>query len=208
MLAVVIERLGSWQVMEISDPKRKEDEVVIAVRACGVCGTDLHIFDGNFPAKLPLIPGHEFAGEIFEVGKSVKSGKVGNLVTVHPNLPCMLCDFCKEGNEHLCENLKAYGVHTQGGFAQFVAVKETNVYRVEGLTPTQAAWAELLSCCLHGLSKVSINSGEKALVLGCGPIGLLFMQLLLIHGAGEVVAVDLSERRLEAAKKNSEHQLC
>ncbi len=201
MLAVVIERPGSWQVMEISDPKPKEDEVVIAVRACGVCGTDLHIFDGDFPANLPLIPGHEFAGEIVEVGKSVKSIKVGNLVAVHPNLPCMLCDFCKEGNEHLCENLKAYGVHTQGGFAQFVAVKETNVYRVEGLTPTQAAWAEPLSCCLNGLSKVGINSGEKALVLGCGPIGLLFMQLLLIHGAGEVVAVDLSERRLETAKK-------
>lgn len=174
---------------------------MVAVKACGVCGTDLHIFEGDFPANFPLIAGHEFAGEVVEVGKSVKSVKVGEFVAVHPNVPCRLCDFCKEGNEHLCENLRAYGVHIQGGFAQFVAVKETNVHKADGLTPTQAAWAEPLSCCLHSLSRVGFKSGEKALVLGCGPIGLLFVQLLLIHGASEVVAVDLSDRRLEVARR-------
>lgn len=200
MRAVVIERPHSWQVMEVADPKPEDDEVVIAVKACGVCGTDLHIFEGEFPANFPLVPGHEFTGEVVEVGRSVKSVKVGDFVAVHPNVPCRLCDFCKEGNEHLCENLQAYGVHTHGGFAQFVAVKEANVHKADGLTPTQAAWAEPLSCCLHGLSKVGVKSGEKALVLGCGPIGLLFVQLLLIHGASEVIAADLSDQRLEVAR--------
>jgi len=201
MRAVVVERPHSWQVVEIADPKPASDEVVIAVKACGVCGTDSHIFEGEFPANFPLVPGHEFAGEVVEVGKSVKSVKVGDFVAIHPNVPCRLCDFCKEGNEHLCENLRAYGVHTHGGFAQFVAVKEINVHKADGLTPIQAAWTEPLSCCLHGLSKVDVKSGEKALVLGCGPIGLLFVQLLLIHGASEVVAVDLSDQRLEMAKR-------
>lgn len=201
MRAVIVERPHSWQVVEVPEPKPENDEVVIAVKACGVCGTDLHIFEGNFPANLPLIPGHEFAGEVVEVGKSVKSVKVGDFVAVHPNVPCGLCSFCKEGNEHLCENLKAYGVHTRGGFAQFVAVKEVNVHKADGLTPTQAAWSEPLSCCLHGLSKVGVKAGEKALVLGCGPIGLLFVQLLLLLGSSEVVAVDIYERRLEMARR-------
>ena len=201
MRAVVVERPRQWQVADVPDPTPQDDEVVIAVSACGVCGTDLHIFEGDFPSSLPLIPGHEFAGEVVEVGKEVKSVKVGDFVAVHPNKPCFLCDFCREGDEHLCENLQAYGVHIPGGFAQFVAVKETNVHRAEGLTPLQAAWAEPLSCCLHGLNKVGVKSGEKALVIGCGPIGLLFVQLLLIHGASEVVAVDLSKERLSAARQ-------
>ncbi len=201
MRAIVVERPQLWQVEEVSGPKPKEDEIIVAVKVCGVCGTDLHIFDGDFPANFPLVPGHEFAGEVVGVGKSVKSVKIGDFVAVHPNVPCRLCDFCKEGNEHLCENLQAYGVHIQGGFAQFVAVRETNVYKANGLTLTQAAWAEPLSCCLHGLSKVDVKPGEKALVLGCGPIGLLFVQLLLIHGASEVVAIDLSDQRLEMAKR-------
>jgi len=201
MRAVVVEKPRSWQVEEVPDPKPCDDEVVVEVKACGVCGTDLHIFEGDFPAHFPLVPGHEFAGEVVEVGKEVRSVKVGDFVAVHPNKPCGLCDFCREGNGHLCEDLKAYGVHTQGGFAQFVAVKETNVHKADGLTPTQAAWAEPLSCCLHGLNKVGVKAGEKALVLGCGPIGLLFVQLLLLHGSSEVVAVDISERRLEAAKR-------
>jgi len=201
MRAVVVEKPHQWQVTDVPDPTPQDDEVVIAVSACGVCGTDLHIFDGDFPSNLPLVPGHEFAGEVVEVGKKVKSVKVGDFVAVHPNKPCLLCDFCREGSEHLCENLQAYGVHIPGGFAQFVAVKETNVYKAEGLTPLQAAWAEPLSCCLHGLNKVGVKSGEKTLVIGCGPIGLLFVQLLLVHGASEVVAVDLSKERLSVAKQ-------
>jgi len=201
MRAVVIDRPHQWQVADVPDPTPRDDEVVIAVSVCGVCGTDLHIFEGDFPSNLPLIPGHEFAGEVIEVGKGVKSVKAGDFVAVHPNKPCLLCDFCREGNEHLCENLQAYGVHLPGGFAQFVAVKETNVHKAEGLTPLQAAWAEPLSCCLHGLNKVGVKSGEKALVIGCGSIGLLFVQLLLIHGASEVVAVDLSKERLSVAKQ-------
>ena len=201
MRAVVIERPHQWQVTDVHDPTPQDDEVIVSVSACGVCGTDLHIFDGDFPSKMPLIPGHEFVGEVVEVGRKVRSVKVGDFVTVHPNKPCLLCDFCREGDEHLCENLQAYGFHIPGGFAQFVAVKETNVYKAEGLTPLQAAWAEPLSCCLHGLNKVGVKSGEKALVIGCGPIGLLFVQLLLVHGASEVVAVDLSKERLSAARQ-------
>lgn len=202
MRAIVVEQPHRWRVAEVPDPVLREDEVVVAVKACGVCGTDRHIFEGEFPASFPLIPGHEFAGEVVAVGKAVKNIRVGDFVAVHPNLPCRLCDFCRAGEEHLCENLQAYGVHLPGGFAQFVAVKETNVHRAEGLTPLQAAWAEPLACCLHGLQKVGVRSGERVLLLGCGPIGLLFVQLLLTHGAKEVIAVDPSERRREAA-----HQL-
>lgn len=202
MRAVILEEPRKWRVTEFPDPTPRDGEVVIAVKACGVCGTDRHIFDGDIPAGYPLIPGHELAGEVIAVGGGVQSVKVGDLVAVHPNKPCRLCAFCREGTENLCENLQAYGVHIHGGFAQFVVVSEENVHPADGLTPSQAAWAEPLSCCLHGLGRVSVPSGSKVLVLGCGPIGLLFIQLLILHGAGEVVAIDPAMERREAAKRN------
>ncbi len=201
MRAVVVERPHLWQVADVPDPKPQEGEVVIAVSACGVCGTDRHIFEGEFPAVLPLVPGHEFGGEVVAIGSKVKLVKVGDFVVVHPNIPCRLCAFCREGNEHLCRHLRAYGVHLPGGFAQFIAVRAENVHPAEGLTPQQAAWAEPLACCLHGLNKVGVLFGERVLVLGCGPIGLLLIQLALLRGASEVVAVDVAPTRRNMAKQ-------
>lgn len=195
MRAVVLERPNQWHLAEVPDPTLGDDEVVISVKTCGVCGTDRHIFDGEFPATFPLIPGHELAGDVVAVGKAVWRVKVGDFVAVHPNKPCHVCAFCHEGNRHLCKHLQAYGIHLPGGFAQFVAVRAENAHPADGLTPLQAAWAEPLSCCLHGLRKVGVRTGEQVLVLGCGPIGLLFVQLALLHGAREVVAVDVAEKR-------------
>lgn len=201
MKAVLLDAPKRWRVTEMPDPVSSDDEVIVAVSACGVCGTDRHLFEGEFPATFPIVPGHELAGEVVAVGKQVQHVKVGDFVAVHPNKPCRTCPFCREGEEHLCEHLKAYGIHLPGGFAQFVAVRAENVHPAEGLTPLQAAWAEPLSCCLHGLRKVGVRTGERVLVLGCGPIGLLFVQLVLLHGAAAVAAVDVSSTRREAAKK-------
>lgn len=201
MKAVVLDAPKRWRVADVPDPTPSDDEVVVAVSACGVCGTDRHLFEGEFPAAFPLIPGHELAGKVVAVGKQVRHLKVGDFIVVHPNKPCRTCLFCREGDEHLCENLQAYGIHLPGGFAQFVAVRAENVHPAEGLTPLQAAWAEPLSCCLHGLRKVGVRTGERVLVLGCGPMGLLFVQLALLHGAAVVVAVDGFAARKEAAKK-------
>ena len=200
MEAVVIKSPGKAEFTQVEDPSVGPQEVAIAVKAAGLCGTDLHIYQGEFPASLPLIPGHEFAGEVIEIGQEVSTVSVGERVTVDPNVPCRRCSFCKSHKEHFCRQFKAYGVSLPGGFAQKVVVKEENVYSIGGLSYEQGALIEPLACVLHGVEIVGVDPGEEVLIFGAGPIGLLLAQACKMKGASTLAVVDLFQEKLDFAQ--------
>lgn len=200
MKAVVFESPNSVKVKEVADPSVSDSDVLIAVKSAGVCGTDLHIYEGDFIGTYPVIPGHEFAGEVVEIGRNVTTVKIGDKVAVDPGVFCRRCSFCKENRENFCSNFKAYGVHFNGGFAELVSVHEENVYKIEGLSYTEGAFVEPVGCGIHGIKQVGVDVGDHVLIFGSGPIGLILMQLCINSGAATVTVVDLYERKLELAK--------
>ncbi|PZF81668.1 zinc-dependent alcohol dehydrogenase family protein [Jiangella anatolica] len=201
MRAVVIEKPGEISVRDVPDPAPGPGDVIVAVGACGLCGTDLHIAAGEFPpSPYPLVPGHEFAGVVAEVGPGVTTGlAVGDRVAVDPSLFCGHCRQCRRGRGNLCENWGAIGDTVDGAFAEYVAVPAANCYRLpDGLTFAQGALIEPVSCAVHGLRRLGVEPGERVLVLGAGTMGLITTQLLAAAGA-RVSVVDLAERKLPLA---------
>lgn len=171
-------------------PAAGPGELKIRVEASGICGTDLHIASGEYPLARPgVVIGHEFAGTIVEVGPGVAEGlSVGDRVAVDPNIPCRTCSYCHNARPHLCENPQGLGVTRNGGLAEFSVVPAAQAYRIpEGLPTEAAALAEPLSCALHAVDLAGLRPGEKALVLGAGPIGVLCAALLVAAGASKVV---------------------
>jgi 2-desacetyl-2-hydroxyethyl bacteriochlorophyllide A dehydrogenase len=190
--AVQIEKPGSVLVGEVPDPTAGPGEVLVGVEACGVCGTDLHIADGHFaPTPYPIVPGHEFAGTVLEVGPGVTTGiTVGARVAVDPSLFCGHCAACRAGRGNLCANWNATGDTVDGAFAEQVAVPAVNAYLLpESMSFEQGALVEPLSCAVHGIRRLGVEVGESVLVVGAGTMGLLLIQLLDRAGA-RVVAVD------------------
>jgi len=201
MKAVVFDAPGKARITQVSKPTVGEDEVLIAIKAAGVCGTDLHIYEGNFIGTYPVIPGHEFAGEVIDVGREVKSFKPGDRVTVDPDIFCRKCSFCRENRENFCLDFKAYGVHFNGGFAEMASIKEENVYRIDGLSYVEGALVEPVGCGIHGIKQVGIDIGDHVLIFGSGPIGLILMQLCKNSGAATITVVDRYEEKLGIAKR-------
>ncbi|GAB3458717.1 zinc-dependent alcohol dehydrogenase family protein [Streptomonospora sediminis] len=203
MRAAIIERPGTITVGERPDPTPAADGVVVRVGACGICGTDLHIADGEFPpSPYPLVPGHEFAGEVVAVGERAPGGlREGDRVAVDPSLFCGHCDYCRAGRGNLCANWGAIGDTVDGAFAEYVAAPAVNCYRVpDHVTDRQAAVIEPLSCAVHGVRRIGVHAGERFLLVGAGTMGLLLQQLLQ-QGGAEVTMVDRNTERLELAKK-------
>jgi 2-desacetyl-2-hydroxyethyl bacteriochlorophyllide A dehydrogenase len=201
MRAAIIDRPGSVRVGEVPDPKPAERQVVVKVGACGICGTDLHIADGHFPpTPYPIVPGHEFAGEIVELGADVPGDwRIGDRVAVDPSLFCGYCTPCRSGHGNLCANWGATGDTVDGAFAEFVAVPAANCYRMpETMTWEQGALVEPVSCAVHGVRRVGVEVGERFLVVGAGTMGLLMQQLLQRAGA-QVTVVDRNTARLGRA---------
>jgi 2-desacetyl-2-hydroxyethyl bacteriochlorophyllide A dehydrogenase len=201
MRAAIIDQPGSIRVGEVPDPKPRERQVVVEVGACGICGTDLHIADGHFPpTPYPIVPGHEFAGTIVELGADVPAEwRVGDHVAVDPSLFCGFCTPCRSGRGNLCANWGATGDTVDGAFAEFVAVPAANCYRMpDSMTWAQGALVEPLSCAVHGVRRIGVGVGERFLVLGAGTMGLL-MQQLLLRGGAQVTMVDRNSARLPRA---------
>jgi 2-desacetyl-2-hydroxyethyl bacteriochlorophyllide A dehydrogenase len=201
MRAAIIDQPGSIRVGEVPDPKPRERQVVVKVGACGICGTDLHIADGHFPpTPYPIVPGHEFAGEIIELGADVPGDwRIGDRVAVDPSLFCGYCTPCRSGHGNLCENWGATGDTVDGAFAEYVAVPAANCYRMpETMTWEQGALVEPVSCAVHGVRRVGVEAGERFLVVGAGTLGLLMQQLLQRAGA-QVTVVDRNTGRLGRA---------
>ncbi|MBB3049978.1 NADPH2:quinone reductase [Prauserella isguenensis] len=198
MRAAIIDTPGSVRVGEVPDPKPADHDVVVEVGACGICGTDLHIADGHFPpTPYPIVPGHEFAGRIVEVGADAPGGfAVGDRVAVDPSLFCGHCGPCRAGHGNLCANWGATGDTVDGAFAEYVAVPAATCYRMpDEMTYQQGALVEPVSCAVHGVRRIGVEAGERFLVLGAGTMGLIMQQLLQRAGA-VVTMVDRNTERL------------
>jgi 2-desacetyl-2-hydroxyethyl bacteriochlorophyllide A dehydrogenase len=202
MRAAVIHEPGKVSVESVPDPTPGPRDVVVGVAACGICGTDLHIADGEFAPSLPIVPGHEFAGEVVEIGSKVTEVKVGDKVAVDPSLFCGECHFCKLGRGNLCENWAAIGVSTAGGAAQFALAPVKNLSVLpEGVRLEDAALIEPLSCVVRGFDILSARVGQHILIYGAGTMGLLNLQMAVRTGAASVSVVDTNADRLATATK-------
>jgi 2-desacetyl-2-hydroxyethyl bacteriochlorophyllide A dehydrogenase len=199
--ALTIVEPGVLELGELEDPRPGADEVVVEVGACGVCGTDLHLIDGESPlASYPLVPGHEFSGVVVARGNGVEEPALGQRIAVDPNTHCGACRFCRSGRANLCTRYSAVGVTGPGAFAQFVKARAANAYCVsDALSAEQAAMIEPLSCAVLGVRQVGEVLGRRTLVVGAGTMGLLIGQLLAAMGASEVAIVDPLGPRLEVA---------
>lgn len=205
MKAAVYHGPQDLRVEEVPVRELKDNEVKIQVKYCGICGTDIHIFHGDggcCDVTPPLVPGHEFSGVVAEVGSKVKTVKVGDRVTGDPNDMCGECYFCKNGMQHFCKNNIGIGTTVDGGFAEYVIMREKQVYKVsDDLSFIEAAMTEPISCCLHGIDLCNIKAGDTVLVIGGGPIGMIMMQLAKNAGASKVIMSEPVEEKREQALK-------
>ncbi|MGQ9681763.1 MAG: zinc-dependent alcohol dehydrogenase family protein [Anaerolineae bacterium] len=200
MQAIVYRRPGVVGVEEREVGVPGPGQVLVRVHACGVCGTDRHIYHGEFPATEGVVLGHEYAGEVVAVGEGVTDLQPGMRVAVDPNIVCGRCRTCRAGKVHLCENLTALGVNYDGGLAEFSLAPRNQLYPFGGgLDWAEAAMAEPLACCLHGSDLAGIQPGMSVLVIGGGAIGLLHVQLARLSGAARVTVSDPLPARRELA---------
>jgi (R,R)-butanediol dehydrogenase / meso-butanediol dehydrogenase / diacetyl reductase len=177
-------------------------EVIVRVRACGLCGTDLGIMEGRVPARAPVILGHECAGEVSEVGSGVRSVAAGDHVVIDPNLRCGTCSSCRSEKPNLCENLVSIGEDIDGGFATFLAAPEKAVYKIPASMEWKtAALTEPFSCVVNGFKRARVKPSETAVVYGAGPMGLFWISLFRLAGLKRIIAVEIAPKRLEAAVK-------
>ena len=201
MRAAVVKSVGEVGVETVDDPTPGPGEVVVEVAACGLCGTDLHILQGEFAPTLPVIPGHEFAGTIVAVGADALDVNEGDRVAVDPSLYCHECHYCRRGRNNLCLRWGAIGVTTAGGAAQYVAVPAANCVRLPDHVDTRdAALIEPLSCAVRGYDVLSSQLGAHVLIYGAGTMGLMMLRLAQRVGATSIDVVDLNADRLEIAR--------
>jgi 2-desacetyl-2-hydroxyethyl bacteriochlorophyllide A dehydrogenase len=199
--AVVIAGVGEVEVTTVPDPTPGPREVVVAVAGCGICGTDLHILDGEFAPTLPVVPGHEFAGEVVGAGADVDEVSVGDLVAVDPSLHCGECYYCRRGRGNLCERWAAIGVSIAGGAADYAVAPVANCFRLPAESDAaDAALIEPLSCAVRGFDVLQPQMADHFLIYGAGTMGLMMMELAKRAGAASVSMVDLNPTRLETAR--------
>jgi 2-desacetyl-2-hydroxyethyl bacteriochlorophyllide A dehydrogenase len=200
MKAISISKPNAIGVVETDDPRPKDNEVRIKVDACGICGTDIHIYRGEYLGDYPIIPGHEFAGTIVEAGQGITRFKEGERVAVEPNISCNNCVNCLNNRQNFCLNWRAIGVLEPGGMAEFVCAPEEATFGIGDLDFERGAFVEPLSCVLHGIERANPRLSDRILILGAGPIGLLLLQTARLRGAGEIAVVDKNEARLQKAE--------
>ncbi|MFI1197891.1 zinc-dependent alcohol dehydrogenase family protein (plasmid) [Streptomyces sp. BHT-5-2] len=203
MRAVVIHTPGHYEVTTVADPTPGPGEVIVAPAAVGICGTDAHIVDGEFaPTPYPIVPGHEFTGEVVALGAGVTGVRTGEQVAVDPSLFCGACHFCANGRGNLCENWGAIGDTVDGAMAEYVKVPAANCYRLpENIEVTQGTLIEPLSCAVRGFDVLPRRLGDHYLVYGAGTMGLMMLQLARAAGAASLSVVDLNTDRLRVAER-------
>jgi 2-desacetyl-2-hydroxyethyl bacteriochlorophyllide A dehydrogenase len=200
--AAVVVTPGTVEIQDVPDPTPGPTDVVVKPAAVGICGTDLHIMDGEFAPAFPIVPGHEFAGEIVAVGAEVTGYAVGDRVAVDPSLYCGYCYYCKRARGNQCENWGAIGVTASGGAAEFVAAPMANLFALpDHLATKDAALIEPLSCAVRGFDVLPRHLASSYLIYGSGTMGLMMLELAKRAGAESVSVVDLNPERLETAKR-------
>lgn len=201
MKAVVYDAPRTFSYRETADPKVATDEVLVRIHGCGLCGTDLHIHEGEFGPRFPLIPGHEFTGEITEIGTNVSGFHVGQRIVANSNTVCGTCFYCMRGDFLLCENLGAYGVTLNGGFAEYLKVKADRLFAIKNLKAREAIMVEPTACALHGIEVLNAKPGSDVLLFGAGPTGQVLAQLVKLNGAARLVVAAPPGRKLDLASK-------
>jgi len=208
MKALVLKAYKQFVLEEVPRPAVAPDEVLIAVKACGICGSDVHGMDGSTGRRRPpIIMGHEASGVIAEAGTNVKDWKTGDRVTFDSTVYCGACWFCRRGQVNLCDNRRVLGVSCEdyrrhGAFAEFVAVPQRILCRLpDGVSFERAALTEALSIAVHAVARTPLSPHDTAVVVGAGMIGLLVIQALRAAGCGTVLAVDLEPARLGLARR-------
>ena len=208
MLAALLKAPGELEIADVETPRAGEGDIVIRVRAAAICGTDLRIISGKKKkgVRFPSIIGHEFAGEVIDVGRGVGSFKVGDRVAADPVIPCRGCAYCRSGRENVCLNRRAIGYEYDGAFAEYLripapALEAGNVMRIpDGMSFDAAALAEPLACCLNGQRNAGVFLGDTVLICGSGPIGLMHLQLAKAAGASLVAVSEPNPQRRQRAK--------
>jgi threonine 3-dehydrogenase len=215
MKAAIFESIGNLVIKDVDKPVLKNStDALIKVMGVGICGTDLHILQNPpaHPAKIGNILGHEFTGEIAELGKDVFGFKVGERVLIDPHPGCGVCDECRRGYPDNCiplyENCEepghpdTIGIFSPGAYTSYVVVPRQSLYKIDSKVPTKiAALAEPLSCVVNATDKLKVQPGEYVVILGGGPIGLLFTMMMKANGASKIIVSEPAEFRRQAALK-------
>jgi D-arabinitol dehydrogenase (NADP+) len=189
-----------FSIKDVPIPQVGDDDVLLKVSCCGVCGTDGHIHEGEFISKFPLIPGHEAIGTIVEMGKNVKGFEMGDRCVADVGITCDNCFYCRRGQSLLCEDFNARGVTQDGGFAEYIVYQQKKLYKIKNLTDEESTLLEPAACAIHGLDKLAPPVGIEVLLLGAGPTGLILAQLLKLNGASRVVIAANKGIKMDIAK--------
>ena len=201
---------GGVEYLDWNIPQAGPGEVLIQVKAVGICGTDLHIYDWaenivrEYKPKLPLVMGHEFAGTVVDVGPQVENLKAGDRVTAMPVLYCGKCYFCREGRQNICDHRPLLGLGADGAFAQYIALRSANVYKLDtGVSFELGALSELTCVGLHALENIRLRCAETVAIVGPGPLGLMMAVLAKHSGAGRIfiTGLEADRERLEIARQ-------
>jgi 2-desacetyl-2-hydroxyethyl bacteriochlorophyllide A dehydrogenase len=202
MKAVVFEKPHQVTVSDKPLRRLSPEEVLVRVSACGVCGTDVHIVEGESRSTPPVVIGHEYAGFIDDVGANVRSFAPGDRVAVDPNISCGTCYFCRRGEVHLCSQLRALGVDIDGGMAELSIVPERQLHRLpEGFPMVAWPFIEPVSCVVHGIDRARIRTGDTVVIFGGGTIGLMMLQLAVSAGASTAIVVEPFEFKQAIARR-------
>ncbi|KAG1793526.1 chaperonin 10-like protein [Suillus plorans] len=201
MRALWYNKPQDFEIKQVPIPKVGDNDVLLKVSCCGVCGTDGHIHDGEFISTFPLIPGHEAIGKIVEMGKDVTGFEIGDRCVADVGLTCDNCFYCRRGNSLLCENFNARGVTLDGGFAEYIVYHQKKLYKIKNLTDEESTLLEPAACAIHGLDKLNPPVGIEVLLLGAGPTGLILAQLLKLNGASRVVIAANKGIKMDIARE-------
>ncbi|CAG8938798.1 unnamed protein product [Penicillium salamii] len=214
------ERPKVFNVVDVPVPELRDDDILvrpisllrsnivgeetnrfqIKIKACGVCGTDLHIHEGEFIAEFPLVPGHETVGVVAAVGPKVHGFSIGERVVADNSELCDQCFFCRRGDALFCEKYKAHGAHLNGSFAEYCAYPAAKVFKIQGISDLNATLIEPASCAVHGLEQISPKPGSSALLFGAGPTGMVLAQLLRLNGVSRLVLAAPPGLKFDLAK--------
>ena len=187
-------------VVEIPKPTPGKGEVLLKPLAVGICGTDIHIIEGDYTSRPPVTLGHEVCAEVVALGEATVSLAIGDLVTVEPHIYCGVCVYCQIGRLNMCPRRLAPGVHLDGGMAEFLVVPETIAYKLPALTPPQlGSMAEPLACAIHGFDRLATTSGRAIAIFGAGPAGAILISLAKKAGLYPIVAVEMRSQRRDLA---------
>lgn len=202
MKACVVEKPGNVVVKDVPYPEPGPDEVTVKVEKVGICGTDIHIFKGEFISPYPIIPGHEFSGTIYELGSDVSDWQTGERVSADPSLFCGKCKYCLTNRGNQCENWGALGNTVDGSMAEFVRVPAQNLVKMpDPMSYAEGAFIEPMACVVHAMNRLQVQAGDRVLLFGAGAMGQQLVQAVSQTGASELSVVDLAQKKLDHALK-------